>query len=228
MPEYATGSDYAGGLYNRSNYRVLLKMAEQLDQDPNIVPDDCRPWFVTVSGGYDTFGIVFHKERTPDEIVESLSSLADYPILDESDYSEMEMEKTDEAWRSFYEREYTRQLEKRYAEAAEGDYVDGDVIFDLDDVDGDDLYEHFREAADGANTYWESGSDGMNINIDRVVEHAVQNMDPPKGTKIEGRRKNEGNRMMDFFFGKKPLPPSSSNGGFLGLDSFTRRGRRRR
>ena len=226
VPRATSGSDYSGGILYRSNFEAALEAAIKADEDPNVVPDQCRPFLVVLRGGHGTYALAFHTERTPDDIYEMLAAAEDYPVIDEQRYSEMSMEAQEEAWKSWAENDYKRALVKAFNEALASQYVNDDPDLDLDDVDDDALYEHFNDWAQRANVDWEENDEGTYIRVERVAKAAARNADPkdlPEGAVFGGRAKTEGNRMSDFFFGKDKLPPSSSSGGFMGLGSFDAR-----
>lgn len=156
LVDYATGSDYSGGdLLNKSNFRVLL----QLCKDALSEPDTCQePWFVEVVGGHSTFGIALHCERTPEDIYEKVEGLDSYPILDEDDYSQLQMDEESEAWSDWASHDFKRALEKKFRD------------IDFDQMSDEDLFELFHNAAEQSNTNWEVEGMGVTIDIDRIVE----------------------------------------------------------
>ena len=163
MPKYAEGGDYGGNLVNKSNYEVLEAEAQRLSDD-ELGGDDT--WWQSFYGGHGSYGIAFHVDRTPDEILEMLNALEDYSILDEQKHSELEVQSQDEAWESTVKDEYRTALAEKFGGTAEG-------------VPDEKLYEHFREAAEASNTYWSNEEgDTSYIDVERVVEGASE---PPEG-----------------------------------------------
>lgn len=164
VSNYASGSDYSGTLVGKSNYEVLKEEAERLSEE---MGDDT--WYQTFYGGHGTYAIAFHVDRTPEEIIRMLNGLEDYPLIDESKHSEMEMEAQDEAWKLSTADDYRRALEQKFGG-------------DADTVDDDVLFEHFQEAREAANEEWvnEQG-DQAYINVEKVVEGADE---PPTGMKL--------------------------------------------
>ena len=75
--DHTSGSDYSGGLVNKSNFKAMLEACLEADSDPDVVPDECRPFFIELSGGYSTYALAFHIERTPDAIYEMLAAAED-------------------------------------------------------------------------------------------------------------------------------------------------------
>lgn len=163
---YTSGSDYSGTTAEKSNYKVILEEAERLAEE---MDDDS--WFQTFHGDHGTYAIAFHVDKTPDEIVEMLESLENYPVLDESAMSELESEEEDEAWESTYREDYRRALEKEF---------DGDA----DAVSDEELSDHFRRWSDAANEYWEHSTEGPYIDIYRIAEKAFNEDSPPAGMQM--------------------------------------------
>lgn len=152
IPTYSSGSDYSSScLVEVSNFEVLKEACAK-----------CKPhrdgaFYVTLSGGYGTFGLAFHIGRTPGAIREMLAGLENYPLIDEEAHSQLEHEKTDEAWDNWAAADFRRALEKKF----QGD---------ADAISADSLFDIFSTACDASNTYWENESaDNMYIDMDRVV-----------------------------------------------------------
>jgi len=166
VSEYTGGSDYSGTTAEKSNYNVILEEAERLAEEMND-----ETWFQTFHGAHGTYAIAFHVEKTPAEIVEMLEGLENYPVLDESAMSELEVEEEGEAWEATYRDDYRRALEKVFDGDAEG-------------VDDDELFKHFMEWSDKANEYWEHSTEGPYIDVDRIAKKAGEEEEPPEGMQM--------------------------------------------
>ena len=140
-----TGSDYSGSLVERSNYQAFL------DEYGDI------PGVHTTFGGYDTFGILVESSIDDEGLLEALAALESYPVLDDSLYSEMEMEAQFEAWKSWASSDFGSALEKEFG-------------VEIESPENPSMITLFLEAAENANEYWvnEQGSE-MYIDIDRIV-----------------------------------------------------------
>lgn len=82
--------DYSGNaLVGESNYRTLHKMC---------------PWLVEIYGshGYKALAYLGKRENQSDALIEAMDSLASYPLLDESDHSELECDRESECWSETY------------------------------------------------------------------------------------------------------------------------------
>ena len=160
VPGRLSGSDYSGSLVERSNYNVFSDKFK----------DGHDNWWTSVIGGHGTYAIVISMDDVPDEVsdevAEFLNGLDDYPLADEDDHSNLEMEAQNEAWENWARRDFIKEIEKWFK-----------VEFD-NDPKSELLYEVFHEACDSANEYWvnESG-DSMYINIERIVKKGVSKED---------------------------------------------------
>lgn len=135
--EEACGSDYSGGSYTRSNYDVIR-------DNPELAPH-----VISLHGAYGTYGICYvgELENQPEALRDAISSLADYPILDEDALSEHEMALEIEAWNDFGAAEFKRAL-----------------MAWLDE--NDDAWEHDCERLTGAEVWaiWQDGCETFNVN----------------------------------------------------------------
>lgn len=162
LPALLSGSDYSGSIVEQANYQ---KFADEFTSGNN-------EWWIYTPGGHGTFGILIDMKGVPDDVstdvAEFLNGLHDYPLADEELHSEMEMEAEEEAWKNWAERDFVRDLQKKFADDEKLEAV-------LDEVLTDDellvkLRELFEDAREKANEYWvnEQG-DSMYINMKRIV-----------------------------------------------------------
>lgn len=132
---YATGSDYSGGLVTRSNYLVIEQMAEE--------DEDLADFLVFTYGGYGTYGVFIRldlDDEVPDELIDVVSALSDYPLLDDDHHSNLEIEAEDEAWSDWGRSDFHRALEKSHLA------LDHEEI--IEDLTDDQLDELWRIGAD--------------------------------------------------------------------------------
>ena len=124
---------------------------------------DCYETMSSAHGGYHIF---FNVYTTPDDIVEALAALDDYPSIDDESLSELEQEQSEEAWNNWAESDFRRGLAQKFGG-------------DADEVSDEDLYACFNEAMEASNSYWEDqqGS-GMWVDIKRVLAKVKE---PPPG-----------------------------------------------
>lgn len=147
IPSILSGSDYTGESVNQSNHRVFLNTYGKWTGIHHLC------------GGYGTYAVAIRSDvltRHP-EVQETLDSLEDDPVMDESDLSELEHEEEEEAWNSYVESDLISAVRKSDPRLEE---------FDPDTIDWYDLY---IEAMEETNTYWEHSSEGAYLPIDDLV-----------------------------------------------------------
>ena len=122
--------------------------------------------------------VLYMPDKEWEDLMDEIKKVKDdYPIVDESVWSEIEMEHQDEAWKATYRGEFRDALRERF----DGAFVDlqwGDRIQDKfnDVLEGtdfvDDLfYEYMRRGRGGE---WTEHSDGsMSIDVQQIVDELV-------------------------------------------------------
>lgn len=105
-----------------------------------------------------------------DDMLETLEALENYPLIDEGDHSELELELQDEAWEQWAASDWRRLVCKALdAELPEDATRDADEILDaIPDAD-DKLRELFDTCADASNTYWGEEQGDQWIDLERVA-----------------------------------------------------------
>lgn len=157
---YTQGGDYGGSTVELANFRTLKEMAEELESEHGI-------FYKVWGGGHGSYQIFWNVNKTPDEIVEVLNALEDYPSVNDDALSELEIELQDENWKDWAKRDWQRALEKKFGGDADG-------------VSDNDLWQSFHDACEEANIYWESQSGTGSMYID--LERAIKKVDePPPG-----------------------------------------------
>lgn len=180
VPNCLGGSDYSGTLVERSNTRAWREtFAEGEDE-----------WWCEVSGGHGTFAIVVKVAEMPDDALEFLCALADYPLADDDLHSHMEAEAQDRAWDDWAARAFYRALDGRFREAWEADqaerrealarygtcplaiWPEAEGVEAPDpDITNDRMFALFRAGMETGNVYWENEQGGsMHVDIERVVD----------------------------------------------------------
>ena len=163
-PEHLSGSYYSGGFVCLANYNVFTE--ELFSECFN------EGWALYTPGGHQTYGLLLHVEKTPDEAFDTLAALADYPLIDEEAHSRLECEAQSEAWEAYGRREWVRECEKRFG-------------FDADDdiPEGFDWEQHCHDACEAANVYWEAQGDEQSMWLD--MARAVKKAEDPRETAKE-------------------------------------------
>lgn len=105
-----------------------------------------------------------------DEMIETLESLEQYPLLSDEDHSELEMEDRDEAWENWVASDWRRLVCVAIDEALpENSPQDGDDIIDNVPQADEKLRELFYACAEQSNTYWKEEQGDQWINLDCVA-----------------------------------------------------------
>jgi hypothetical protein len=157
LSDHALSGDYCGAPHTASNCRVLLG---EFGGSPQ-----CREAY----GSYGSRSVAIDPRYLSDELLESLQSLENYPVLDENDCSELELELQNEAWENWAERDFQRALEERLSSLC-GDELAEQAVESLSSAELWAVFESLREEA---NEYWQSqSSPDQWIDVERIVERA--------------------------------------------------------
>lgn len=119
----------------------------------------------------DADGLALDIRFVTDEMVETIHALEDYPVLDESDHGDLEMEDQSEAWTSWVERDWRRAVESKLDSLLDDSETrDADEILDsIPDVD-EKLSELFHACAEQSNTHWiEENQSGWWIDVNTIA-----------------------------------------------------------
>ena len=161
LSDHALSGDYCGAPHTASNCRVLL---EEFGGSPQ-----CRETY----GSYGSRSIAIDPRYLSDELLESLQSLENYPVLDEDDCGALELELQTEAWESWAERDFQRALESRLSSLC-GDETAEEIT---ESLESDQLYSLFESLREEANEYWQSqSSPDQWIDVERIVERASSSL----------------------------------------------------
>ncbi len=148
MPQYMSGGDYASSsTVEISNHRVFLKEYKEV------------PGVFDVCGGFGTFAIAIRLDiyLSKEEIKETIDGLEDYALINEEDLSELEMEKTNEAWDNWTHENAFDNLKKSHTN-----------LENL--IEPENFRYYFEMAADENEINWEAEAGGsMYIDIDGVI-----------------------------------------------------------
>ena len=131
---YCTFGDYDGSTaVERSNLRVMRERF---------------PWLVHVTGDYgsEMLGYLGKLEYQNPDLIEAIEGLESYPVADEDDESQLELEMESEAWADYGRSDFRRALAKHTR-------ISDDRDLDLDDVPDRAIDE-----------LWYLGADAYNLN----------------------------------------------------------------
>ena len=140
-------SDYSNGrAIQASNLRDFA--ADHFGED---WPDGAHH----MAGGFSSEGLAIRLDIITPDMLDSLESLINYPVLCEFTMSEYEIEQQGEAWESWVAHDFERELESALG-------------IEISET-GEDFYTLFHELCERANEYWfEDGCDQY-IRIENVV-----------------------------------------------------------
>lgn len=102
------------------------------------------------------------------------ASLEDYPVLDDEDHSRREWEAYEESWDAWGRDEYTTAIRihlfKVFPDGVSEDYSDAEIEAALDEFRDFEIDELRDKASEKMNWLYQSGGDGITINIRGLVE----------------------------------------------------------
>lgn len=157
-PSYAGGSDYSGGTVMQSNYRVLVRECERLDEERGRKAHEPTFW-QTFYGSHGTYAIAFHVTTTPKEVFDMIAGLEEYAIIDEQDMSELECDSENEAWESWGATDFLQALAKHHG-------LEEDVF---EHVTHEQAWSAWNEAADHEGWHAEHDAEGVRFNFSKRV-----------------------------------------------------------
>jgi hypothetical protein len=159
LSDHALSGDYCGAPHTLSNCLVLL---EEFGGSPQ-----CREAY----GSHGSRTVAIDPRYLSEELLESLQSLENYPLLDESHCSELELELQNQAWKSYLERDFSQALEKRLSSLMGEDLAEQTI----ESLSEETLFSLFSELSEEANQYWESqGSPDQWIDVEAIASHASE------------------------------------------------------
>jgi hypothetical protein len=135
----------------RSNARVIRKKYGDKDV---FVEDD---------------GIWFDVRFIGEDLLETLTRLEDYPIIDEDDHSNLEMELQNEEWDSWAKDDWRKAVINKIEDCIEDTGLEIEWDEDLYDKENE-LYELFRSCCELQNEYWYEDGTDQYIDIDRIAK----------------------------------------------------------
>ena len=181
--EYSSYSDYSGSLVEASNHKVLVESFDAASFE------DGKD-YIDYHGGHGTRALAVRLASLDgddengwlESIVDTIEGLEDYPIADESEMSEMEMESQNEAWSSWaksdFERELLKPLQSHFED--QDNFREWLECCDVSDfANNDTIAQWFYTLCDTSNTYWvnEQGSDSY-IDVEDVVKGCSEHAHP--------------------------------------------------
>jgi len=160
---YCTWGDYSGSTGERSNYRVFL------------AEFGSSGWVWEHLGSHGYHSLYVHRAFYDgcEALREMCAKLSEYPILDESDMSDLEREIEEESWGAYGRSDWSRALEKRAGE------LGLELPEDLSDSALDEAWCEVRAGGDGGEVEFETAIDAY-FRINEVVFGRYRHMPPGK------------------------------------------------
>ena len=160
VSDFTGSSDYSGGLHYLSNCEVLLE---------EYGSPECRE----LIGGYGSKSVAIDPRYLSEELLESLESLENYPVLDEEHWSELGEKFKTQAFDDWVESDLRRYVEEALVEALleggvrEREEAEEEAEEIAENASEDILWEILSEA-DSDGSLWEEEYNSMYCRIDRI------------------------------------------------------------
>ena len=152
IPERMSHGDYSPGrAVEKANQRSFLASHAE-SSSPNAI--------VHLHGGHGTSAIAIKLSELTEPMLQDLICLENYPILDEQELSEVELEGQKESWDCWVKSDFIKELEATFN-------------LEFGDLSDETVFELFETLRERSNTYWcENGCD-QSIDLYRIVKSAT-------------------------------------------------------
>jgi hypothetical protein len=160
VPDFCQSGDYGGAVHYLSNARELLR---------GFSGPECRE----LIGSYGSHGVAVDCRYLSPDLLESLESLENYPVLCEDALGQLELELQSEAWENYLASEFRHELERLLCNVLSAHYEDGDderAEKSVESLSETQLWDLFANAAEEANIYWEHEHNAVWISCQKVAE----------------------------------------------------------
>jgi hypothetical protein len=160
VSDFTGSSDYSGGLPYLSNCEVLLEEYNS---------PECRE----LIGGHGSKSVAIDPRYISEELLESLESLENYPVLDEEHWSELGEKFKTQAFEDWIESDLRGYVEEALVEALleggvrEREEAEEEAEEIAENASEDILWEILSEA-DSDGSLWEEEHNSMYCNLDRI------------------------------------------------------------
>lgn len=152
VPEGLSYSDHSGSLAQKSNSRKWKELFSDLEDET----------WTSVAGHHGTSAIVLLSSAITPEMREVWYALADYPLIDDEDYSALQDETQDETWGNSTESEFKRAIHKKLEDE------DETLLDAYSEKQIRSLFEFMRMTA---NEEWSNQEgDTLYIDVERIVK----------------------------------------------------------
>jgi hypothetical protein len=160
-PDYysaGVGQSRDSSCLEQSNFSAMLRLLGGESETVIVVRES--HWAV---GWVEWIAIHESDDKALTEANEAMGALSDYPVLDESDYSEREYNDYCESWQNWACKEFTRELIRKFD-------LGDDAEDKLEDLSYDAARE-FYESLIPSGEYYIDESSGVYVNVKLAVDH---------------------------------------------------------
>jgi hypothetical protein len=160
VSDFTGSSHYSGGLPYLSNCEVLLEEYSS---------PECRE----IIGGHGSKSVAIDPRYVSEELLETLESLENYPVIDEGHWSELGEKLKGEAFESWVESDLRRYIEEALVEALmeggvrEREEAEEEAEEIAENASDDTLWQILSEA-DSDGCLWEEEFNSMYCKLDRI------------------------------------------------------------
>lgn len=157
-PDYFSSGDYGGSLVELSNLQTFLE-------------DYAQRGVYELYGAHGSSGLALDVRSVTAEILEDLEALQSYPVRSEDHLYHLELEKEEEAWQSWLERDFLSALQREalelFSSASEAQLESLEEA--LEEAESGALAEFLRSLQERGNLYWETEAISRWCDVDRAA-----------------------------------------------------------
>lgn len=158
-PDYFSSGDYGGSLVELSNLQTFL---EDFKNSPGVYE---------LYGSYGSAGLALDIRHVTEEILEDLGALQSYPVRSEDHLCHLELEKEEEAWDCWAERDFRTALITAalglFSSASDAQLESLEEA--LEEAESGVLCELLHSLQERGNLYWETETTGRWCDVQRAA-----------------------------------------------------------
>ena len=158
-PDYFSSGDYGGSLVELSNLQTFL---EDYKETPGVYE---------LYGSHGSAGLALDVRHITEEILEDLGALQSYPVRSEEHLCHLELEKEEEAWECWAERDFRSALIKEalelFSSASEAQLESLEEA--LEEAESGALAELLRSLQERGSLYWETETIDRWCDVERAA-----------------------------------------------------------
>jgi predicted transcriptional regulator len=159
-PDYFSSGDYGGSLVELSNLQTFLEDYKE------------APGIYELYGSYGSAGLALDVRHITAEILEDLGALQSYPVRSEDHLYHLELEKEEEAWECWAERDFRSALIEEalalFSSAPEAQLESLEEA--LEEAESGSLAELLRSLQERSNLHWETETTSRWCDAERAAQ----------------------------------------------------------